>query len=113
MSKTTLHLLAVAVVVLATLAPDGFAQTITTFDPTGSTFTVPRAINPAGQITGDYFGANAMNHGFLRKTDGTFTTFDPTGSTLTYPTAINPAGQITGSYVTSAPFGLHGFLRSQ
>ncbi len=35
MSKTSLHILAVAMVVLVTLAPNGFAQTITTFDPTG------------------------------------------------------------------------------
>jgi outer membrane protein assembly factor BamB len=35
MSKTTLHILTVAMV-LVTLAPDGFSQTITTFDPTGS-----------------------------------------------------------------------------
>ena len=69
MSKTSLHILAVAMVVLVTLAPNGFAQTITTFDPTGSIFTSP--------------------------------------------TAINPAGQITGWYLTGAPFGLHGFLRSQ
>src|SRR6266699_1373303 len=97
MSKTSLHILAVAMVVLVTLAPNGFAQTITTFDPTGSTGTVPRAINPAGQITGFYYGGGGV-HGFLRNTDGTITTFDITGATYTFATAINPTSKITGWY---------------
>jgi hypothetical protein len=41
MSKTSLHILTVAMVVLVTLTPEGFAQTITTFDPTGSAYTAP------------------------------------------------------------------------
>jgi len=109
MSKTTLHILAVAMVVLVTLAP-GFAQTITTFDVPGATYTFPGAINPAGQITGEYVDANYAGHGFLRKTDGTFTTFDPTGSIYAIPRAINPAGQITGSYVEN--YAVRGFLRN-
>jgi hypothetical protein len=42
------------------------AGTFTTFDPPGSASTFPRAINPAGAITGDYIDANYVFHGFLR-----------------------------------------------
>ena len=66
MSKTTLQILTVAMVVVATLAPDGFAQTITTFDVPGATYTSPTAINPAGKITGAYYDASPVSHGFLR-----------------------------------------------
>jgi hypothetical protein len=48
--------------------------TITTFDPPGSTFInpfdinfqLPVAINPAGAITGYFFDASLVSHGFLR-----------------------------------------------
>ena len=51
--------------------------TFTTFDPPGSLVTEPFAINPAGAITGPYFDASGIEHGFLRARDGTLTTFDP------------------------------------
>jgi hypothetical protein len=40
--------------------------TFTTFNPPGSTFTAPFAINPKGVITGEYFDASDTAHGFLR-----------------------------------------------
>src|SRR5262249_36539508 len=68
------------------------AATFITFDPPGSTFTLPLAINPAGAITGNYNDASNVTHGFVRSPDGEITTFDPSGSTSTFSAAINPAG---------------------
>jgi hypothetical protein len=42
------------------------AGTITTFDPPGSTFTFPTAINPGGVITGAFTDASGVSHGFVR-----------------------------------------------
>ncbi len=53
------------------------AQTITSFDVPGAVNgTLAFAINPAGAITGTYFDANFVPHGFLRAHNGSFTTFD-------------------------------------
>jgi len=73
-----------------------------TFDPPGSTFTVPSAITAAGVVLGSYSDSSGAQHGFLRNADGRFTTFDPPGSTLTTATAINPAGTVTGAYNDAA-----------
>ena len=73
------------------------AGTITTFDPPGSTFTVPSAITRAGVIIGSYVDASGVTHGFLRTPSGTFTTFDVPGFT-SRPNRITPGGVITGWY---------------
>lgn len=39
---------------------------ITTFDPPGSVLTLAGGINPMGTITGQYFDASGVSHGFLR-----------------------------------------------
>jgi hypothetical protein len=52
------------------------AGTFATFDPPGSTFTMPSAITAAGVITGDYVDASGATHGFLRTPSGTFITID-------------------------------------
>jgi hypothetical protein len=84
--------------------------TFSTFDPPGSVNTYPASINPAGVITGYYYDADLVPHGFLRSHDGTITTFDVPGGIFTVPTSINPAGEIMGHYF-AATGGLHGFLR--
>ncbi len=88
-------------------SPDG---TFITFNPPGSTFTEPTAINAAGAITGFHQDAHFVAHGFVRAPDGTFITFDPPGSTFTFPTAINPGGVITGVF-SDASGALHEFVR--
>jgi hypothetical protein len=40
--------------------------TFTYFDPPGSVFTTPVAINPAGEITGNFKGSDNVTHGFVR-----------------------------------------------
>jgi hypothetical protein len=95
------------------------------FDPPGSPIpsqTYPQAINPAGVITGYYYDAGGVPHGFLHTRNG-FPSFDPKGSlaTLAGPLGttlygskafgINPAGAITGYYYDAGGVP-HCFLRS-
>ena len=95
------------------IAP-AYPQTITTFDPPNSTYTISSAINPSGQITG-YYSNGTGHHGFVRRGDGTFTTFDafigtPGGfPSNAFPIDINAAGQVTGFYQQETVFG--SFLR--
>jgi hypothetical protein len=94
----------------------------TSFDPPGSTQTLPTSIAPTGEIAGGYFDASGTQHGFVRARDGTFTTFDAPGvsSSIDAPLYgssgpspdINPPGAIAGTYF-DASFNEHGFLRAK
>lgn len=113
-SLNCVGLLLAASLFVGGIAPTLRAQTITTFDPPTSVYTVPQAVNIFGQITGYYLDAAGFpTHGFLRHADGTFTTFDvQLGDGLfwpTYGTDINLEGEITG-YVTRISI-TRGFLR--
>jgi predicted membrane protein len=84
---------------------------VKTFDPPGSVFTFPAAMNAAGQITGTYSDVNFNGGGFIRRTDGSFVTFAvPGSSSTTTPVAINAAGTVAGWYFDSS-FTSHLFLR--
>jgi hypothetical protein len=78
----------------------------------GSKYTFAHAINAAGVITGDYYDANFVDHGFVRASDGTFTTFEVPG-VVSFSDAggIDPAGAVTGTYYDTN-FFTHGFLRA-
>src|SRR5262245_9624177 len=86
-------------------APD---RTFTTFDaPAGGSIGgpiyipggPPPSITPAGDIAGTYLAPDFVQHGFLRRRDGTFTTIDvPGASIFTQVFAINPAGVILGAF---------------
>jgi hypothetical protein len=94
-SKTLMLFAARAfVAALVTVVPlSAQSQTLTPFDPTGSTFTNPVSINATETITGFYSDAAFLNHGFLRAADGTITTFDAPGAAQgTFPQQINPGG---------------------
>lgn len=83
------------------------------FDPPRSFATYPRAINPAGVITGESYesGSNGPR-GFVRAADGTITIFDVPGSlNATVPNSINPEGSITGAY-NGTDYGSHSFIRA-
>ncbi|QNI30977.1 hypothetical protein H7849_17925 [Alloacidobacterium dinghuense] len=71
-------------------------QNIITFDVPNAVYTDPTGINPSGQITGDYSGADLMHHGFLRERNGAIIRFDVAGSTETFPTAIDTLGNVIG-----------------
>jgi hypothetical protein len=85
-----------------------------TFDPPGSTSTIPSGITPDGTITGYYSDTSGVQHGFLRDRNGSFTTFDPLGSTATTPTSISPSGEIAGAYCDTAGCSgiILGFVRA-
>jgi uncharacterized membrane protein len=94
------------------------AGAFVTFDVPGSTITNPRAINPPGAVTGDYFDAGDLIHSFLRTSDGTITAFDPPGATCSLSTqntcsnavGIAPDGTIVGGFADAN--GPHGYLRA-
>lgn len=87
----------------------GIPGAFTTFDPIGSVYTSPAALNAPGAVTGAYSDGNFLTHGFLRASTGAFTVFDPPGAGLTEADVINPQGAIAGIYQP----GLHGFLRAK
>ena len=67
-------------------------------------------------ISGLYFDAINVYHGFMRSADGTFTTFDAlvagTGAFQgTTSSSINSEGAITGYYIDASDV-YHGFLRN-
>ena len=73
-------------------------------------------LNDFGAITGLYYDANNVFHGFLRKPDGTFIKFEAPGADTTdeffgtFPNSLNDVGSIAGNYLD--PGGVyHGFLR--
>src|SRR5437588_229521 len=80
--------------------------------------TNPNGIDQTGAITGFYFDANFVGHGFLRTPDGTITSFDAPGADMTpgsgngtFGVSLISNGEIEGVYVD--PNGvLHGFVRS-
>lgn len=104
-----------------------FAGQTTTFDTPGdpslgaNCFSdCPLGLNDWGAITGVYFDANYVGHGFLRTPDGKVGSFDAPGAANvasqapwywmgTLPVSINDAGLITGFYIDANNVS-HGFL---
>ena len=91
-------------------------DTITEFDPSGSTLTVPAGMDAAGDITGTYRGAGNVWRGFIRTAAGAITSYDePNAGTGkgqgTFGGAANPAGDVTGWYIDSDGVE-HGFERT-
>ena len=65
--------------------------------------TVPIGVNLEGTLTGFYFDASGIGHGFLRSADGKITTFDAPGAGTnpnnfggTFPVGINLQGSVAG-----------------
>jgi hypothetical protein len=119
MKPRTLALISAMILFVAlTISIQTFAQNtqdqIITFDAAPDARTYPTSINPSGMITGNYFDAKGLLHGFVRDRDGTITTFDGPGAGLfgTTPTGINLRGEITG-YFYDASNVAHGFLRDR
>jgi hypothetical protein len=73
--------------------------------------TIAELINQAGWVTGYYFDAENVGHGFLRSPDGRFTTFDPPASYGTYPAGMNLELTIVGTYLDANAVE-HGFERT-
>ena len=102
-------------------SPNG---TFTTFAVPGSSMeagqgTLPASLsglNDFGAISGLYYDANNVFHGFLRKPGGTFIKFEAPGADTadeffgTFPNSLNDFGSIAGDYLDSSDV-YHGFLR--
>src|SRR5439155_1087013 len=75
--------------------------------------TLAAAINAAGTVSGEYFDANYVTHGFVRAADGSFATFDPPGSAyvIADTVGINSAGTVVEQYVDANSVG-HRALRT-
>jgi hypothetical protein len=75
--------------------------------------TAASAINPRGDIVGQYFDSSGNNHGFLLS-NGTFSTIDVGGPLAqTFPLGINPQGDIVGFTFATGGFLLsHGTVTS-
>jgi hypothetical protein len=80
--------------------------------------TIPIALNSGGTVTGWYFDANHVGHGFLRYADGTITPFDAPGAGTnpntfggTFPSGINLQGSVAG-YINDENGVSHGFVRT-
>jgi hypothetical protein len=83
---------------------------ITSFDVPNSIQTLPRAINGAGAIVGNYLDANDVNHGFLRDPSGSITSIDDPERRGPNPWSINSRGTMVGVFSTSGLFP--AFIRS-
>jgi len=74
--------------------------------------TTPASINLFGVITGTYYDAQGLGHGFVSHppyTRATFTSFDADGSIATLPSSINAEGVVVG-YFYDASDVAHGLL---
>jgi hypothetical protein len=98
-----------AVLILVGTPATASAFTFFTIDVPGATSTEAAAINPEGQIVGNYADAAGILHGFVLLRGTTFITIDVPGATSTEASGINPRGWIVGNY-TDAAGSLHGFI---
>jgi len=66
-----------------------------------------------GVITGSFYDATGLSHGFLRSPDGKFTTFDVPGAGAngTFPIGLNLEGAVVG-YALDSNYLFHAFLRT-
>jgi hypothetical protein len=80
------------------------------YQGTGCPSDCPVSLNDRGAVTGSYWDANYVSHGYLRSPEGKIVTVDPVGSTYTFPDSLNDWGAITGYYLDSSNV-YHGFLR--
>jgi surface-anchored protein len=93
------------------LVADG--TNITTVNVTGTTISFVTGINSRGELAGFYRNATnpAIQHAFVRDTNGVFMTIDGPGQNFTYGWRINDAGQMNGYCFENNPFLIRSFRR--
>jgi len=94
------------VIMLTLLVPVSAQVSDFTIDVPGASSTLPRGINPRGDVVG-FYGADAAFHGFLLQA-GALSDIDVPGAAFTRPRSINPQGDVVGFYGTGSVS--HGFL---
>src|SRR5712692_5724385 len=104
-----LYLVPLSFVVTVTTRARANEETFTTIDVPGASSTAAAAINPRGDIVGQYFSAG-VSHGFLLNGDD-FTSIDFPGASFTSAEGINPRGDIVGPYDDAGGMR-HGYLLS-
>jgi len=89
------------------------------FDPRGSTFTLPAFISPQGVIVGEYLDSGSVSHGFILK-GGQYTVVNAPGVAGTTLSGISPTGEISGATCSDPACGntgnsntSHGFVLSK
>lgn len=96
-------------VAMAGLAAPASASSCTQIDVSGAKSTAAMAINPRGDIVGQFTDAANVTHGFLiDHRTGQVTVINAPGSTRTTAIGINPQGDIVGR--VDDPAGAHGYL---
>jgi hypothetical protein len=73
----------------------------TSFDPPGSTQTLPNWISPQGVIVGSYLDSSGASHGFILNA-GVYKKIDFPGAAGTILASLNPSGQMTGIWCAVA-----------
>src|SRR5262245_49992347 len=110
----------VAFILMPGISSVALADTFTTIDFPRASSTQALAINPRGDIVGQYETADGVTHAFLLR-GGQFTSWDFPGATRTTAFNINPRGDIVGLYRSSGTeacegivsgFVCHGYLLS-
>lgn len=93
------------------LTIDGGNQS--TFNITGTSATFPGGFNALGVIAGFYRNATntAIQHGFIRATNGTVTTIDGAVPGTTYVWRVNEHGEANGYWFEDSPFFIRSFRR--
>jgi hypothetical protein len=87
-----------------TLTAHGVFQS---FDPPGSTLTVPNFISPQGDIVGLYLDGSSVSHGFILS-GGHYTTVDYPSAPGSALTGLNPSGELSGYYCSDPACGQTG-----
>src|SRR5689334_13639030 len=103
---------AVAFATLCLLASESAAEDkVRTFDVPASYGTYAQSIGIDGTVTGYYWDASGVVHGFVRAAGGRITTFAEPGSINTYAFQINRKGSVAGDYLDHTHV-THGFVRN-
>jgi uncharacterized membrane protein len=79
----------------------------TSFDPPGSTLTLPSFISPQGVIVGEYNDSGSVSRGFVLN-GGKYTTVDFPGAAGTVLSGLNPSGKMSGFSCSDPACGTTG-----
>jgi hypothetical protein len=106
--RNTFFLFALGLILSAARAPAQSGYSYTTIDYPASFTSGVFGINKAGQMSGTYFGNDAVAHAFIC-TKGEFNRLDFPGAARTFGFSLNEAAWIVGHF-SDTDNQIHGFL---